>query len=470
MPSFELQDLIPVTSAALRVTTDMHDPETTLIGGYSTDTRTLERGDLFLALAGPNSDGHDYVEAALAKGANAALVSRRWADRNMAFPPRPFLIVPDTQIALGQIASWHAQQLPARRVGVTGSSGKTTTKEMIAAALGASGFTLKNEGSQNGETGVPLTLLNLEAAHDFAVLEMGMRGPGQIRYLAEIVRPEVGVVTNIGRAHLEFLGSVENIARAKGELLELLPPNGFALLPSGDAYLPLLREFPSCAVLTYGVEEDADIRIVSQASGSHSAMFRIVFPDGSETKASIALPGQHNILNATAALSVAWILETNVEAAVDALAKFQPPNMRSAVVPLASGATLLNDAYNANPDSMRAALGVLAGYPPRRVAILGDMLELGDTETEEHLALGQEIPGFADVLVAVGPRSKVTADAALKAGFAKGDVHWFPDSQAAATAINALVQEGDTLLLKGSRGMRMETIADALMGQEATAS
>jgi UDP-N-acetylmuramoyl-tripeptide--D-alanyl-D-alanine ligase len=200
--------------------------------------------------------------------------------------------------------------------------------------------------------------------------------------------------------------------------------------------------------------------------GADRSSFEIAFPGGKALEVSLPLPGLHNVRNAGAALAVAWTLDADLEAGAEALSRFQPPAMRSVVTETPRGIRLLNDAYNANPDSMRAALGVLAAYPPRRVAALGDMLELGAEETAEHLALGRDIPAFADVLVAVGPRSKATADAALNAGLPSGSVRWLPDSGEAAAVLPSLLQPGDTVLLKGSRGMKMERVAEALLREE----
>lgn len=442
-------------------------PHERLVTGVTTDSRRVTPGDLFIALKGPNSDGHDHLPSALERGASAAVVSEEWAERqspeSLSNSTAPYLVVVDTEAALGRIAGLHASRLPAARVGVTGSSGKTTTKEMIAAALGASGPTLKNEGSQNGETGVPLALLNLTEEHRYAVLEMGMRGPGQIRALAEIVKPQVGVVTNIGRAHLEFLGSMENIARAKGELLELLPEDGTAILPSADAYLPLLGQLCKSDVLTYGTTVNASVRAHDITPTGRGSMFRVSFPDGRTLTAEIPLLGTHNVLNATAAFAVAFTLGADLDAAQDALKAFQPPAMRSAVVESSYGYRVLHDAYNANPDSVRAALEVLKGCPPRRVAVLGDMLELGTSELREHRDLGMEVAQAADVLVAVGPRSKETVNGAYVQGLSCGDVYWYKDAPAAAADIRSIVQAGDTVLIKGSRGMKLESIADALL-------
>ncbi|MBW3624868.1 MAG: UDP-N-acetylmuramoyl-tripeptide--D-alanyl-D-alanine ligase [Armatimonadetes bacterium] len=460
MKPFSLNEIAAATQGRF-MNADAPEQAQTL-AGITTDSRKIRPGDLFIALKGPNSDGHDYVESALAGGALGALVEESWVNTHPT-TSGPLLLVPDTQIALGQVAGWHASRLPARRVGVTGSSGKTTTKEMIAAALAPSGPTLKNEGSQNGETGVPLALLNLTEAHQYAVLEMGMRGPGQIRYLAEIVRPEVGVITNIGRAHLEFLGSQENVARAKGELLECLPPDGTAILPSADSYLPVLGELCRCNVITYGLTVNANLRAHDLVPTGRGSMFRVSFPDGRATTAEIPLLGKHNVLNALAAFAVAFTLGADLDAAREALSAFQPPAMRSAVVESDYGFRVLHDAYNANPDSMRAALEVLSGYPPRRIAVLGDMLELGPSEAQEHRALGEAVATSADVLIAVGPRTKETVNGACEKGLSGGEAYWYADAPAAAAEIRALVREGDTVLLKGSRGVKMEAIAEALL-------
>ncbi len=464
MRPFDLADLVEPTDG--RILPDAASPMAPLVA-VTADSRDATPNSLYVALVGPHADGHDYVNAAFERGATAAVVSEAWAVHHPPPEGRAYLVAPDTEAALGAIAGWSAARMPARRVGLTGSSGKTTTKELLAAMLGAAGPTLRNPGNQNGETGVPLALLRLEERHQFAVLEMGMRGLGQIRALAEVTRPELGLITNIGRSHLELLGSLEAIARAKGELLETLPETGAAVLPAEDAFLPLLRSLCRCPVLTFGLGADADVHASAIESSGQETAFRVTFPDGAHLSASVPLLGAHNVLNATAALAAAWRLGVNPEVAASGLAVFTPPAMRSHMVETPGGIRLFHDAYNANPDSMRAALAVLKEQPPRRIAVLGDMLEIGPTEAAEHYNLGREVAHSADLLIAVGPRSRAVVEGARDAGLPDEVLNWWETSADAAREIVGLAQPGDTVLVKGSRGMKMESVADALLEGDA---
>jgi UDP-N-acetylmuramoyl-tripeptide--D-alanyl-D-alanine ligase len=453
--------------------------------GVSTDTRTIQPGDLFVALVSPNADGHTFVPQALAAGA-AGLVVSRPVDAPSEIP---VFLVPDTQIAYGQIARAWRDKFDIPVIGVTGSVGKTTVKEMLAAALTPLGPVLKTAASQNNETGVPKALLQLNEDHKAAVIEMGMRGAGQIAYLCGIARPTIGVITLIGENHVELLGSQDAIADAKGELLAALPETGTAVLNADDPYFERLRTKTSARVVTFGggllpalyatlpAAQRVGASAVSKASGDVLAcppVSATAFAAGERgplrskevgswrftlrgVPVEIRSPSRHDITNAVASLTIAEILGVPLETAAAALLKYEAPPMRMEAIPAPWGGTILNDAYNAAPASVRSALETLTAQSTgRKIAFLGDMKELGDLSETAHKELGSTIAalGGLDALYAVGGL----------AALIPGATATFPDSAAAADfAGNAIdVRPGDTILVKGSRAMAMERIAHAL--------
>ncbi len=416
-----------------------------LFPSVSTDTRTLAPGALFVALQSDKVDGHDFIPQALAAGAAGLVVSR-----DIAAPGGvPVLRVPDTLVAYGQIArAWREKHsLPV--IGVTGSVGKTTLKEMLAAALSPLGPVLKTAASQNNESGVPKALLQLNETHRAAVIEMGMRGAGQIAYLCEVARPTVGILTVIGDNHAELLGSRDAIADAKGELLAALPAEGLAVLNADDPYLPRLRARTTARVVTYGVASKADYRAESACRAESGWRFTV-----QGVPVEIASPARHDVSNALAALAVAAELGVPLADAARAVADYAPPPMRMQVVPTGWGGTVLNDAYNAAPASVRSALQTLAAHGGRRIAFLGDMRELGELSEAAHRELGTHTAGL-DALYTVGPLAALVPGAAAR----------FGDSDEAAQFVRKQFtpQAGDVVLVKGSRAMAMERVADALL-------
>lgn len=417
--------------------------------GISTDTRTIKPGDLFVALASPNMDGHQFVAQALAAGATGQVVSQPIKAPDGV----PVIHVLDTQVAYGQIACFWRDQFDIPVIGVTGSVGKTTTKEMLAAALSPLGPVLKTEASQNNETGVPKALLQLNKTHKAAVVEMGMRGPGQIAYLCGIARPTIGVITLIGENHIELLGSRDAIADAKGELLEALPADGLAVLNADDPFLPRLRAKTTARVLTYGLGEAADYRAARIERSDVGWRFQV-----QGTPVEIASPSRHDIGNALAAVAVAGVLGLSRADAAQALRAYAPPPMRMQVVETPEGITVLNDAYNAAPVSVKSALQTLSSHEKaKKIAFLGDMKELGEIGPDAHRALGKTINdlGGLDAVYAVGEL----------AAQIPGATQYFTDSaQAAQFARETLaLSPGDVILVKGSRAMAMERVVEALM-------
>lgn len=433
------------------------------ITGVSIDSRLVEPGDLFVALRGNRTDGHQYLQEVFERGAVAALVEYV----PLGAEEMPLLRVPNTVHALGQLARHYRRQFNTTVIGITGSTGKTTTKEMVATALEA-GYPRavhKNAGNFNTEIGVPLTLFGLDESHRFLVQEMAMRGRGQIAYLAEIAEPTVGILTQIGWSHIEQLGSREAIAEAKSELLQALPPNGIAVLPRDDKFYELLRARCGChTVYTFGRHPDADARLVRvQLGENHTAGEVELNLPSFQARVWLELPylGEHLLVNATAALLTATLLGVDPYVAAHALRDLQLPEMRMAVQKQPGGWLLINDAYNANPDSMRAALQVLLTQVParRRIAILGDMKELGAYSMRLHWSLGRWLAGQPlDYLVLVGTEVLWTAAAAREGGFPASRLLHFETPQQAGEWLMRTVQPGDCVLLKGSRALGLEQV------------
>lgn len=429
-------------------------PETP-VRGVSTDSRSVGRGQLFVALKGERFDGHDFVEAARQKGAAAALVAHPVPS------PIPQIRVADTLKALGDLAGWWRRRKPATLVmGVTGSSGKTTTKGMLAAACAAWAPTVSTPGSENAEIGVPRTLLGL-GEERFCVLEMAMRGPGQIAYLAAIAQPQMGLITNVGEAHVGMpgLGSRERIAAAKGELLVALPPDGVAILNAEDFFFGVLSEMAPCRVISFGIEK-GDFQAKEVRLGADSSTFRVVGPD-EEATIYLPLPGLHNVANAVAATAAAWAAGVPLEVIAGALAEYRGEALRSQVTRRSDGAVIINDAYNANPSSVAAALKMLAAAEGRRVLVFGDMLELGELAEQAHRVVGgQAAEAGVAVMVTVGQLARLAGEAAREAGV---EVYFAPDAAEATRIACALVGPGDTVLVKASRAVGLEMVAEALL-------
>ncbi|MCE5313616.1 MAG: UDP-N-acetylmuramoyl-tripeptide--D-alanyl-D-alanine ligase [Armatimonadota bacterium] len=431
----------------------------TKITGVSTDTRTIKPGDLFFALTGESSEGHKFLADALAKGASGVVVSRKVEARCLA------IRVDDTLAALGELAAYYRSKFDPVVVGVTGSVGKTTTKEMIAAVVAARGPVLKSAGNFNNEIGLPLTLFELSPKHRTAVVEMAMRGAGQIEYLAKIAKPFVGVITNIHMSHIELLGSIDAIADAKGELLDYLPADGAAVLNADDAYFDRLSARAKCRVVSFGESATSDIRAVSAGLDSKGCCaFEVQTPRGS-FDVRIHVPGEHNIKDALAAIAVGEVLEIPHDYIREALANFKAPEKRSNVIPTRKGAVVIDDTYNASPASVQSALRTLAMMEgTRKIAVLGDMLELGDHALNAHMETGRVVKECGiDMLVVVGQLAKLIARGAIDAGMPVSLVSEFDDSALAARELPSKLCEGDVVLVKGSRAMKMERIVEGLI-------
>jgi len=419
---------------------------------YSIDSRTVGKGELFFAVKGERLDGHDFVADALAKGALAAVVQadqvHRYADHSR------LLVVPDTLVALQTLASAVRRVWGKPLVGVTGSAGKTTTKEAIAHVLASRFRVLKSEGNFNNHFGLPLMLLKLEPEHDVAVIEMGMSHAGEIRALAKIAQPEIGVVTNVAPVHLEFFDSLAGIARAKYELIESLPANGTAVLNADDEYVSQFgRDFKG-HVITYGTKTTADIRAENvESCGAEGSQFNVVTPGGSE-RARLPLVGEHNVLNVLAALSVACASGLKLSDAVAALATIKPADKRGQVLQLGN-ITVVNDCYNSNPKALNAMVDALAAMKAaRRIVVAGEMLELGPAGEEMHRAAGRHVAEKKiDVLVGVRGLAQAMVEGARQSG---ARTEFFAAPEEAGEWLARETRQGDVVLLKASRGVKLE--------------
>ena len=424
--------------------------------GVSIDSRTLREGELFVAIRGERFDGHDFLDDAFGRGAVAAVVdSRGGADAG------PVIEVEDTMAALQSLAAWYRSRFELPVVAVTGTNGKTTTKDMAAAVLSTGLSTMKTEGNLNNHIGVPLTLLRLSRDHEVAVVEMGMNHPGEITRLAEMARPSIGVITNIAEAHMEGMGSVEAIALAKGELLDALPADGTAVLNADDPRVMSQAGRTKARVVTFGLSGRADTRAVEVRDGA-CVSFEL---EGGQS-VELPVPGRHNVMNALAAITVGDALGIDRQSAVEGLSSFVASPMRMSVV-TAGGRTVLNDAYNSNPGSLSAALDALvtlAGGRPS-VAVLADMLEMGSRAREAHREAGLlAAEKGIDHLLLFGREVEALREGALDGGIPPERVVLFDDKTALVGALRDLPDDA-VLLVKGSRAMRMEEVVELLTGE-----
>ncbi|MBR5559199.1 MAG: UDP-N-acetylmuramoyl-tripeptide--D-alanyl-D-alanine ligase [Oscillospiraceae bacterium] len=416
-----------------------------------TDTRKLTQGCLFVALKGENFDGHRFVKAALEQGAVAAVVHQPVEDVD----PDKLLEVMDTQDALLDMASIYRDRFPELNlIAVTGSVGKTTTKDFIACVVSAGFNTHKTEGNQNNEIGVPATVYGLTADHGAAVVEMGMQGLGEILDLTLALHPTIGVITNIGVSHIERLGSRENILQAKLELCEGLE-DGAPLFLCGDNDLLATVQQPRLDVIFYGVDNPACAIRGGEIKEEGDSTSFVIMAEGQQWSAVIPCVGRHNVLNALAAFGVGRKLGIPAESCIRALQNYQPSGMRQHVV-RCGGVTIVEDCYNASPDSMQAALNTLKTYPcsGRRIALLADMLELGEIAEQSHLQVGRLAAESADVLYCYGQLGQMYAKGAKQNG--SPEVYWFEDKADLAETLCGSIKEGDVVWAKASRGMKLE--------------
>jgi len=441
------------------------------VAGVSIDSRAVGRGLLFVAIRGPRHDGHDFVAAALQAGAEAALVA---TDRISSYPEEirgRVFSVPDTLAALQELARAVRRAWGKRIAAVTGSVGKTTTKEILAALLGAKFRVLKSEGNLNNEYGLPLTLLRLEPEDKAAVVELGMSHQGELRRLAEIAEPEVGVVTRVAPVHLEFFSSIDEIALAKRELIEgLAGQDRVAVLNADDPRVSRFAEVARGRVLTFGCSPAAQFRAEKiQDHGAAGSEFEFVGP-GERARLTLALPGRHSVENALAALAAASVWGLTAADAANVLRNIKVGEMRGRLLQFAAGFALINDSYNSNPVALAAMIELLAntgdaktGIYRRRILAAGEMLELGPDSAKLHREAGRcAASRKLDCVVAVQGNAVEIVNGAIEAGMPASQAHFFNDSTAAAAFLADFVRPGDLLLVKGSRGVKMERIVEAL--------
>lgn len=435
------------------------------------DSREAQAGGCFVALRGEHRDGHDFVADAFGRGAVVAVVQR---DPGIGCPvlnphgPLPVgqvslpfcLRVTDGIAALQQMAAYWRSRFNPRVIGITGSVGKTSTKELVYSVLRQRYRTLRSEGNLNNEIGLPLTLLRLTAEHQAVVLEMGMYALGEIAALAAIAKPQVGIITNVGPSHLERLGSLENIAAAKAELVEALPADGVAILNADDPMVRAMAKKTRARVFTYGLEPGCDLW-ASDIESRGLEGIRFYFRYGSQAlQVKVPLLGRHSVHTALRAAAAGLVEGLSWEEIVAGLQNVGA-QLRLIAVPGIHGTTLLDDTYNASPASGIAALNLLADLTGRRIAVLGDMLELGDYEKEGHQMVGLRAADVVQKLITVGPRARWIAEAALAGGMKQEDVFIAENNDAALMHLSQIVSPGDIILVKGSRALGMESIVAA---------
>lgn len=419
--------------------------------GVSTDTRTLMSEDLFVALVGPNFDGHAFVETARRKRAAGALVDR------ILPVDLPQVAVNDTRLGLGRIAAHWRDKFDCPVVAVTGSNGKTTVKEMIGSILGSQEHILVSTGNLNNDIGLPLVLCRLREEHSVAVVEMGMSHPGEIDYLTRLARPQVAVITNAAPAHLEGLGSVAAIAQAKAEIFAGLAADGIAIVNGDDAYAPMWRQAAqNHDLVTFGIEQVADVMAEDISMEGGGSVFTLNTPAGS-TEVTLSMAGSHNIMNALAAAAAAIAVGAVIEQVRCGLESMAPVKGRLRLHECVNGATLIDDSYNANPSSTAAAVRVLAAASGRKIFVLGDMKELGQDAEELHAQIGRLAKQAGiNQLLTFGESSQAAAIA-----FGKGAAH-FQDKSRLSEMLRSCLTADTTVLIKGSRGMRMEDVVSTL--------
>jgi len=440
-----------------------------------TDSRLVRKGDVFIAFQGERFDAHTFVPKAFAQGAVCAVVQEDY--RLPPMKPRtgtPIVLgVRDTLEAFQRLATHYRNRFPIPVIAITGSNGKTTTKEMVAHVVAQRWKTLKTEGNLNNRIGVPQTLFQLALRHQAAVIEMGVDQQGQTTRLCEIARPTIGVITNIGPDHLEFFGSMEGSAQAKAELLDHLPPDGAVVLNADDEYFEYLASRAQCRVVAFGASPKAAVRAANIRSDEKGGTtFGLVLPGKiRQTEVRIRTQGQHNVSNALAAAAVGHVLGLSGAAIAEGLSKFRPAAMRSQIS-YSHGVQVINDCYNANPASMKAAIRLLAelGRGKRSIAALGDMLELGAETKRLHREVGAFLAAQGiGHLLACGALGRELAEGARQAGMPPDRIVEWPDAQSAAIALARMIRQGDVVLVKASRGMRMEQVVEAVTGMRRVA-
>ena len=450
MRNITIGDILKMTGAEAGFEID----ENARVCNISNDSRDIKEDTIYAAIVGERLDGHDFARAALENGAIAAIVEKRVTEKD--------ILVKDTRRALKDIAMGYRSMFDIPFLAVTGSSGKTTTKDMLYFAVSESRKTLRNLGNLNSEIGLPMTVFNLDESHECAVLEMGMYVQGEIDYLAEIVKPHFAIITNVGVAHIQSAGSRENILKAKMEIANYMTQSD-VLLINGDN--DMLQTVDTGAikpsVYKYGLEEHNDIRLISYETTESGMKIRADIL-GKITEYEIPTLGIHNIYNSLSVMGLCSLMGLDMKKSAEGIRKYQPSKYRMEIKSV-SGKTLIEDFYNANPDSLRASIETFRQMQgERKVAVLADMLELGEISEKEHMNAGIQASEIFDVIICIGSDAKYIGKGAIENGFDKGRVYYFANNEEAVSEINSILRPGDAVLMKGSRGMKLEEVAESI--------
>ena len=450
-----LQEIVNDAGGRLLVPGDEAAP----ITGFCTDSREARQGLLFVPIRGEKVDGHRFIGTAFQNGASASFMDEEYFSAHPELPAGgPLILVPDCRDALQNVAAAYRETLSIPIVGITGSVGKTTAKEMVAQALTAGFAVHKTPGNHNSQLGVPMTVCGIEKEHTAAVIEMGVSMPGEMARIARVVKPTCAVITNIGTAHIEFMRTKENTMAQKARIADYLPAGGKLFVNGDDELLPTLKESRGEQLVTFGLSEGCDWRAADIKETAEGTCFTCMGP-GEHFKMFVPAAGAHNVRNALCSMAVARFLKLPAEAVVRSVAAYRAPAQRQQIGEY-RGITVIDDSYNASPDSMRSAIDVLVSRPVtgKRAAVLADMLELGDYTRQGHFDTGRYAKEKGvELLIAVGPLSQETAK-----GYGDG-AYWFADNDSAAAFLKEQLLPGDAVLVKGSHSMRVGEIAKVLM-------
>ena len=450
MRNITIGDILKMTGAKAGFEID----ENARVFNISNDSRDIKEDTIYAAIVGERLDGHDFARAALENGAIAAIVEKRVTEKD--------ILVKDTRRALKDIAMGYRSRFDIPFLAVTGSSGKTTTKDMLYFAVSESRKTLRNLGNLNSEIGLPMTVFNLDESHECAVLEMGMYVQGEIDYLAEIVKPHFAIITNVGVAHIQSAGSRENILKAKMEIANYMTQSDVLLINGDNDMLQTVdTRAIKPSVYKYGLEEHNDIRIISYETTESGMKIRADIL-GKITEYEIPTLGIHNIYNSLSVMGLCSLMGLDMKKSAEGIRKYQPSKYRMEIKSV-SGKTLIEDFYNANPDSLRASIETFRQMQgERKVAVLADMLELGAISEKEHMNAGIQASEIFDVIICIGSDAKYIGKGAIENGFDKGRVYFFANNEEAVSEINSILRPGDAVLMKGSRGMKLEEVAESI--------
>lgn len=455
MENLTIKELVIATQGKLVLGNENYTVNDVII-----DSRKANKNNVFVAIIGENLDGHNFMQSAYDNGCRTFIKNEK---SNVEFNHSDVNVieVKDTEIALGDVAKYYKSKFNIPFIGITGSVGKTTTRDMVYAAVSSKFNSLKNEGNLNNQLGVPLTLFELNKMHECAVIEMGMSGFNEIEHLANIVNPKIGVISNIGLSHIEKLGSQEGILKAKMEITTNFDSSSTLIVNGDDKFLSTLKNKEHVYKLkTFGFNKDNDIYCEDFNIDEDSISFNCVI-NGSKEEIFVPAVGEHNIYNAMAAILVGMSLEIPLKDIKNGLKNYKATKMRLDVVKN-DDLIIINDAYNASPDSMNAALKILGRYKERKVAILGDMFEMGEHAEYGHRIVGKSAIGNTDILITIGEDSKFIGNEAQNLGFNSKNIYHFATKEDAIKELDNLIQEKDVILVKASRGMKLEKIVEYL--------